>query len=358
MLVEKRMSPGIEDAHGFLLDAFVAVVLALLTRPLLARTRWASVALPAWGALVYASYEFTRTMNALPPWQSIRYLGDATFLGGSAVVVSRPVLLALFLAAPLTAGFWIASWKPARLLPLVSGGAALGVAAFAWPVNPAALAWRQTNVVAGNAADIVSSTRTVDLPPLGREEQVTLDRLFTADLGGADVVPALRGKPNVLLILLEGIAGTDLPTVAERHGHPGWSSMPELDAIGRKNIYLHTFITHQRGTNRGLYSSLCGDYPKLSAETAKMTEKAGGPDLDCLPAVLRRSGYETVYLQAAPLGFMLKDSFMPRAGFSQTLGGEQLSGGYARSNWGVDDRAFFERTRQKVRELRAGTSPG
>ena len=37
----------------------------------------------------------------------------------------------------------------------------------------------------------------------------------------------------------------------------------------------------------------------------------------CLPAALAEAGYATVYLQAAPLTFMLKDKFMPRIGFER-----------------------------------------
>jgi hypothetical protein len=364
LLVDKRVAVGLGDVHGFVSDVFVASIVTALVAPAVAKRRALGLLLVPWVVLHYATYEFTRTMNAVPPWQSIRYLGDRTFLAGSAFVIGSPLLLAALFVVPVV--LIAASWRlPRPSTPLVASAApfapavvVLGATSLAWPADRSVFAWRQTNFVEGNAADMLRR-RAGDsrLPPLVPEQREELDRAFHADLGGADFVPAFRDKPNVLLVLVEGVSGVDLPAIAELHGHPEHATMTELDAIGRKNVYYRSFVTHQRGTNRGLFMSLCGDYDKLGTATAKMTEVAAGTPRECLPAALGKNGYETVYMQAAPLAFMLKDTFMPKIGFARTLGSEQFSKSYARSNWGVDDRAFFEHTRHVVQELRAKRSP-
>jgi arylsulfatase A-like enzyme len=176
----------------------------------------------------------------------------------------------------------------------------------------------------------------------------------------------LSGKPilslgnrgqNVLLIMLEGISGVHLDAIAERHGVSVSVKMARLDRVARANVAFRSFVSHQRQTNRGEYAILCGDYPKLVTDEPKMTELLESESLVCLPSVLRDASYETVYLQSAPLGFMSKDLFMPKIGFSQVYGEEWFSQAYARNQWGIDDRAYFEQSLEMLRALQAEKKP-
>ena len=90
LVLEQRVDAGLVDARGFLADLVVAAVLSTVVAPLFARWRWPVALLVPWCVFHYSSYEFTGTMNAVPPWQSIGYLGDATFvyfLGASSPVL-------------------------------------------------------------------------------------------------------------------------------------------------------------------------------------------------------------------------------------------------------------------------------
>jgi hypothetical protein len=161
----------------------------------------------------------------------------------------------------------------------------------------------------------------------------------------------------VLLVVLESVSGAYLPSLAADHGRVVPPRMPELDAMARAHLSFSTFITQQRKTNRGLYALLCGDLPNLLPAVPKMTTYPDAGGRACLPRLLGEAGYTTAYLQAAPLAFMLKSQFMPRAGFARVEGNEAFERHYARSVWGVDDRAFFERALASVDALRAETSP-
>ena len=61
-----------------------------------------------------------------------------------------------------------------------------------------------------------------------------------------------------------------------------------------------------------------------------------------LPQLLLKNGYETTYLQASPLPYMLKDIFMKQAGFDYCYGTKWHKYSYSSNYWGVDDKAFFE----------------
>jgi hypothetical protein len=133
--------------------------------------------------------------------------------------------------------------------------------------------------------------------------------------------------------------------------------MPELDRIARMGVSYASFIATQRQTNRGEFAILCGDYPKLVTAEANMTELVGKGALGCLPAAMRDAGYATVYLQAAPLPFMMKDQFMPQAGFEEVHGDNWFQRAYNRNHWGVDDRSFFEQSIEMIEELNRRQDP-
>ena len=75
-----------------------------------------------------------------------------------------------------------------------------------------------------------------------------------------------------MLIILEGASGAYLPSIAKADGIDAVYSMDKLDAIGKEGIAYNRFVVHQRNTNRGTYSLLCGDYPKLTRSISKFNE--------------------------------------------------------------------------------------
>jgi hypothetical protein len=54
---------------------------------------------------------------------------------------------------------------------------------------------------------------------------------------------------------------------------------------------------------------------------------------------------------------MMKDQFMAKAGFADVRGHDAYTKAYARSGWGVDDRAFFEQSATFIEELDASGAP-
>src|SRR5690606_26296222 len=122
-------------------------------------------------------------------------------------------------------------------------------------------------------------------------------------------------------------------------------TMPRLDALAaERGVSFTSFVAHRRQTHRGVYAVLCGDYPELTPTTSKATELAEAVTRTCLPAMLRDTGYHTVYLQPANLNFMMKNRFMPNAGFEELHGHEHFSEGHAVNGWGIDDLAFYEQS--------------
>ena len=358
LLTEKRLSVRFVDFRGVLADASVALGVAGLIGLLLLTRRWWGRAL-GWLTLVafllgtFAIYEFVSVFDSLYALSHAAYLGDPTFVGGSVLHMSHPALLGALVALGT---FGLLGARPPSSSWWRGWGVALGVCVLGHAVLPMSHSfdgWRQRHAIHAQASLMPASARLGSASTVGAEVR----DVFRADLSGKRWLGPLEGKPNVLLIMVEAASGPALPSIAKAARVKATASMPKLDALAKRHILFTRVVSHQRQTNRGEYAILCGDYPKLLSDQSKMTEQVYGEARRCLPALLRDAGYTTAYIQAAPLGFMLKDQFMPKAGFEELVGDEYFEKSYARTDWGVDDKAFFEQAIERVVELHAAEEP-
>jgi hypothetical protein len=162
---------------------------------------------------------------------------------------------------------------------------------------------------------------------------------------------------NVLLVVLEGLPGSVIDSLTDGSTEDRSLVMPRLSRLAERAMLATNFVLHQRQTNRGLYSLLCGDYPRLDHSIAKMSAYVNDASRDCLPRVLNAAGYQTVYLQSAPLSFMYKDLFAERAGFKAVYGNIDFADPIHRSQWGVDDRSLFDEAVRRIDTLEREGAP-
>jgi hypothetical protein len=357
LLHERATDPALADLRGGVSDAGVALAVALCAWGLGRRRRWPAVLLLSlWTLASFAAYEHVRALGAGLQPDYAGYALEPAFVWGSLLSPAHPLLLVAALIS-VGAGALAALRRP----PPSAWAAAIGAAALAalllqvvWPRHPDVLDWRQEHATASLARrSMASGGPAVEGSATGAEEGA----LWRADLAGEPRLPLPGGGRNVLLVVLEGVSGGYLPSVAAAHGVESTFGMPALDLLARRHLSAATFLAQQRQTNRGEYALLCGDHPELVSGTARLALLAGGERRLCLAEALAASGYATVYLQAAPLGFMMKDQAMPAMGFGSVLGDAWFRRAYARSAWGVDDRAFFEQSLAQVDALRHGGRP-
>jgi len=357
LLHEKRLAMAPIDLRGALADASVALLVVGLAGLFLAARRcWGRVLALAvvvgFIFLSFAMYEFISVFDSLYALSHAGFLGDSTFVGGSVRHARHPALL-LSITALAIVGALLAR-APARLW-WRWWGVAFAASVFGQVAIPTSYEhdeWRERHAIQANLAIFPHSART------GRVTiNAELREVFRGNLRGERWVGPLSDQPNVLLIMVEAASGAHLPSVAVAQGAQSSTQMPKLDLLARQHILFTRVISHQRQTNRGEYGILCGDYPKLLTDQSKMSEQVYGPAQRCLPQVLREAGYATAYIQSAPLGFMLKDQFMKKAGFEELIGDPWFEQSYARTDWGVDDKAFFEQSLGPVLELHAAEQP-
>lgn len=358
---ELAKTVALADLTGLLADfgvgALLATVLLVIAR---LERRWLRFGLGAawllvWSALVQGNYEHIKTLGNVMSGFYAEFLTNPTFLWGSALDLSRPALLLLNIAATWFFWFRLSRTPVKGRAPLASLalGAALSLLSVALPTSGKASQWRQRNFVLENIRWAAFSEELVPL-------DVELAGMFPKDLDGEPRSRTWGQEPNVLLIVLEGVSGAYVDPVADYQELAG--PRPRLESLSQlatEGLTYANFLNHQRQTNRGLYTILCGDLPKLVTQAPKMTELGWGQSpLPCLPNELAALGYETLFIQAAPLGFMSKDRFMPRAGFTRVLGDEFFRRKKSSTGkWGVDDREFFKQSVPLVEQLAAADRP-
>jgi hypothetical protein len=368
LLGEMDAEPGWADIRGVFSDIMFTSVYCLLTGIMLwptTRVRrfplkniLAVFVVVTWTLLHWANYEHLRALGSVLNLRNAGYLGDKTFFLGSALSVTHPLLLALSIIGTSLMIWWSLPLSSTRKRTVITGGvcAVALLVCLVWTVRDDLASWRQKHFIQKNIEWLIHQPTT--MTPDGKSF-TDVAGLTSGDLTGTPIEELGQRRSNVLLVILEGISGAYIESLRKYHGAHESISMPRLDEFARRNIRLPVFIANQRQTNRGEYALLCGELPKLLSNTPKTTEIAGfdGTRYPCLPGLLSDWGYQTVYLQAAPLEFMLKECFLPKIGFSRVLGVNWFRHAYQRGYWGVDDRTLFEGAVRLVNELQSQSQP-
>lgn len=179
---------------------------------------------------------------------------------------------------------------------------------------------------------------------------------LTHDLSGVPMTTGPAERPNVLLVVLEGIPGGYLPQNVEFVNGSADFAMTKMSCWAERGLRVPNFLAHRNQTINGLYSMLCADYPRLTDGTLITQELLSDPlaaSRDTLPNILARNGYSTTYLQAAGLRFMDKDRFMKLIGFEEIEGEEWFDHTPPTffTYWGINDRDFFLQSLEKIEAL-------
>jgi hypothetical protein len=307
-----------------------------------------------WVLAHHANYEHLRGIGSALTFSHAQYMADATFFFGSATHLSRPLLLLTALAGTALL-LWFSAGRPVGVRKAAAPATAVALTAcvsLSWGIGGPAASWRDSHFLLAALGEALS-TRPALAASGGR------GGVERADLAGDPVGPTSQGHKNVLLLVLEGTGAARLPFIAGLHGREVDAPLHHLDREVRTARVYSNIVSHQRQTNRGLFSLLCGQLPKLVTGAPKMSEFATSSKgkIPCLPRLMRKHGYETVYLQGSGLAFMAKDMFMPMAGFDLVLGRESIPKYYAINTWGVDDRSLFEATLARIDSLQESSKP-
>lgn len=145
------------------------------------------------------------------------------------------------------------------------------------------------------------------------------------------------GRPNILLILMEGFGGQ---FVRELGGAENVA--PNFSKMIREGVFFDRYYSNSFRTDRGTVSLLSGwiSYPTVSL--MRLPEKM--VQLPGLARSLAREGYDTEFLYGGDITFMGTSGYLVSNGFTTLHGDKDFSISDARSSkWGVADGIAAQR---------------
>lgn len=286
---------------------------------------------------------------------------DSTFITGSLLniyLITLPGYLTLAWLLHWLHRKWVPATEPAPVLLITSAVLVTGLYTLSFP----SLTTPANNVVASTVAQVPGALLNPVGTAIGDETTELSEQLDRRTNFFHQQTSNFQNPepPNVLLIMIEGLSGGYLPKVSQYHNLQPIVSLNTLeatfDAFGFR-VY-NNVLSMERQTDRGTFALVCGRYPDLRRASEKMlavAEDKANPD--CLPEKLKAQGYTTAYWQAAPIEYMKKDQFMPRAGYESVTGAEAFAHEQEQEGWGPPDPTFFPDIAERLGELDSQPGP-
>jgi hypothetical protein len=356
----RLVSQGLTEPLGLLSDICVGLLFAV--------SAWQPSRFLRAGFLLFwflfqvGSRELQSAVQRMPSWQDLAFVMDPAFLTNTAAgfYFAEPGFALGLGILSIAAGalpFQRPGKKPLTAL-LLAGLLILPIHGLLQKTVKDRGIAETYNPLHWFVGDAIQSLLPEGDQPLGINELPATLRM--ADISGVPFFEQGRAK-NVLLIVLEGISGIYLPEVRQAmQVQKGPFTMEKFSAAIPNAMLVPDFVTHSHQTIRGLYAIHCGDFSKFSYDQPKALELQFNPEraLQCLPAQLSAEGFDTHFLQGAPLQFMSKDRIMPVMGFERVSGVEWFTK-RTRTDflWGATDEDFFAGAVRYIRSLKSGTKP-
>lgn len=261
----------------------------------------------------------------------LAYLGlalDPTFIQGQ----TTPKFLAYAIASTLLGlGLLVLSrWRPLRLLALGIAPIIACILAIPAAANLGEPIWLQSHPLAPKIGNFAAETDTRDFK-------------VGSLIDNNPPLDSFAGQHNVLLVFIEGISEHSLSK----------ANMQNLLSLADKNLHFEQYIGHQMITANGLYATHTGLQPYVTGVSMRWygITPTSPETQTALPQVLRNAGYQTNFVQAAPLAYMNKAEKLTALGYDNVIGDESFDTAYSRNAWGVDDLTLMEGTLAQIDKM-------
>jgi phosphoglycerol transferase MdoB-like AlkP superfamily enzyme len=144
-------------------------------------------------------------------------------------------------------------------------------------------------------------------------------------------------KPNIILIILEGITAEVIEPLG---GRPG--IMPNLNALCKEGLFFDRFYANGDRTDKGLVSILSSYPSQPRGSIIKFPQKT--QQLSFLSAALERIGYSNSFVYGGDIDFANYKTFLTNGRFTHITSVDDFANELDDSKWGVADEFVFEQT--------------
>ncbi len=116
--------------------------------------------------------------------------------------------------------------------------------------------------------------------------------------------------------------------------------IPKLTKISQDGIFFPYFWSHTIQTDRAQENILCGIVNNMGAS---YSYSPNSMPKNCLPKILKKSGYTTIAFRSDNLEFHNMGTFMKNLGFEEIHYDDIMQPGDKKYTWGYDDCIFYQR---------------
>ncbi len=142
-------------------------------------------------------------------------------------------------------------------------------------------------------------------------------------------------RPNILLIILEGITAEVIEPLG---GRPG--IMPNLNALCKEGVFFDRFYANGDRTDKGLVSILSSYPPQPRGSIIKFPQKT--QKLSFLSTALGSLGYSSSFVYGGDVDFANYRSFLTDGRFTHITSVDDFPDDLDNSDWGVADQYVFD----------------
>ena len=167
--------------------------------------------------------------------------------------------------------------------------------------------------------------------------------LFETSADGNKQKVLENNRPNIVMVILEGFAGTTVGAVGGDE-----SITPNLNALAQEGITFNDIYANSFRTDRGLVSIINAFPAQPTSSIMKYPAKC-----QTLPGIaqhLKQAGYSTSVYYGGDIDFTNMRSFFYSSGYDTVIGQDALSFEEPMAQWGYDDRLMANYFADKVLE--------
>lgn len=148
-------------------------------------------------------------------------------------------------------------------------------------------------------------------------------------------------KENIFILQLESgnaLTATGDFTFIEKKYNDIYT--PKLREISKDGVFLSDFLGNSIQTNRAQLNILCGLVNNIGKS---FSFKPNEIQTDCLPKILKKSGYKTIAFRSDDLEFANTGNFLKNIGFDEIHYNNIMKKNDLKYSWGYDDCIFYQR---------------
>lgn len=157
-------------------------------------------------------------------------------------------------------------------------------------------------------------------------------------------------KPlNVVVILMESFSGRMVGALGSPAG-----ITPDFDKLASQGVLFDRAFSNGTHTHQGVYASLTS-FPNLPGYEYLMKMMEANQQMSSLPELLKRQGYQTIFLYNGEFSWDNKEGFFRQHGIENFIGLDQYQNPYYRDPvWGVSDFDVFRRANSELKKMAQG----